>query len=201
MKDEDVTCDEEMCFLELRLHDFPIGPVVDKWFPLTPFPGVKIGGEIHLRLQIAIPIVTPFAEYTLPRIKGQEVFRIRVIAAKDFERLKKFGNADPFVIVNCGGMINRTNVKLNTGIPRWDEEFEYLLEREGDRIVTITLMDKNDDGNQKISMAELLVSILPFGKVLDVWIELSEERKGEKPGKVHVLLHFARNGSVRFRDE
>jgi hypothetical protein len=192
LRDQDVALDEDMARLELALAQIPIGRVIDNWFDLQPIKGVKVGGQVHLMLHIGEPGGPEFRETPLPPLgKPPFGFHVRIIAAADFEKMDTLGKTDPYVVISSGGHSGKTSVKANDLNPRWDEDFHIPVVDPLNTIVSLLLRDEDVVSDDDISKCELQTGILPFGRVLDTWIDLSPVGKVKKGGRLHVLLQLA----------
>jgi hypothetical protein len=60
MYDKDATKDDKMSEFRLSLGTLKLGAVVDMWYDMSPVPGVKKGGQIHVILHLARPQDQPF---------------------------------------------------------------------------------------------------------------------------------------------
>jgi hypothetical protein len=199
LKDEDLTIDEEMATLEVQLASLIIGDVIDQWYEFRPVKGVKIGGQIHLVLHIGLPRGPEFVQWRLPPL-GQPPFvlNLRIIAADQMEKMDILGKTDPYFILTSGGQTFTTSIKSNTLTPRYDEDFQFNIPNPANNIVKLLLRDKDLTFDDDISSCELQTAILPFGQVLDVWIELTPAQKVKKGGRAHVLLHVASASQTPF---
>jgi Ca2+-dependent lipid-binding protein len=98
------------------------------------------------------------------------------------------GKSDPYVMLSSNGERFQTSVKENTVAPRWDEDFHLRVPDPRNNLVKIQLRDYDVVSDDDISTCELQTGILPFGVVLDTWIELTPSAKVKKGGKLHLLL-------------
>lgn len=61
LKDDDKgSSDDPISLIKIPVSQFPAGDVVDKWYSLTPVKGVKKGGQVRLKIQIAPLGAPPF---------------------------------------------------------------------------------------------------------------------------------------------
>jgi Ca2+-dependent lipid-binding protein len=189
LRDQDVTLDEDMAKAEIQLAQVPVGQVVDKWYDLTPVKGVKTGGQIHLVLHIGPWNGAAFVPTPLPPIGAPPyVLHIRCISAEDVVKLDTLGKSDPYVLLSSNGERFQTSVKENTVAPRWDEDFHLRVPDPRNNLVKLQLRDYDVLADDDISTCELQTGILPFGVVLDTWIELTPSQKVKQGGKLHLLL-------------
>jgi Ca2+-dependent lipid-binding protein len=199
VKDHDVAADDDIGSVEITLATLPIGRVVDQWYTPRPAKGVKNAGELHLRLQVAIPSVTPFQEWQLPPIgPGPYVLNFRVISADEIEKMDTLGKTDPYFVITAPSGQFKTSVKQNTLTPRYDEDFRIPISNAGQDVVRILLRDEDVAVDEDISYSEILVAILPFGEVVDAWIDLTPVEKVKRGGRVHVIFHFANAQAAPF---
>jgi Ca2+-dependent lipid-binding protein len=200
LKDKDVAADDDMATLEIQLAQLPIGAVVAQNYDFRPVKGVKTGGQVSLKLQIAAETVPPFSAWSLPpRPPGPHVLHLRIIAAEDIEKMDAVGKTDPYIVITSPGSRFQTTVKENTLNPKWDEDFHIPIQNPNDAVVLLALFDKDVASDDAISRAQLQTAIQPFGQILDTWILFSPVQAVKKPGRVHVLLHLTVPGKTPFQ--
>lgn len=72
MMDKDLKFDDDMADLDIHCNELEFGRIYDKWFSMIPVPGVKKGGNLRLRLQLAPEDTEPFQVVSFP-VEGNYV--------------------------------------------------------------------------------------------------------------------------------
>lgn len=62
LKDQDLVNAEDISSINLQIIEYQLGKVYDLWKDMTPFKGVKKGGQIHLIIHVSLPGEEPFVD-------------------------------------------------------------------------------------------------------------------------------------------
>ncbi|XP_036028142.1 ras GTPase-activating protein 4B isoform X2 [Onychomys torridus] len=91
-------------------------------------PNEEVQGEIHLRLEV---------------VPGTSASRLRcsVLEARDLAPKDRNGASDPFVRVHYNGRTQETSVVKKSCYPRWNETFEFELEKGAAEALSVEAWD------------------------------------------------------------
>ena len=96
----------------------------------------------------------------------------------------------------------KTKIIKKTLNPIWNEEYNFPIKSLGTDVLHLSLKDWDSFGkDDPISTYELKISSLPFGIVMDEWINFVPVQGVSKGGKVHIIYHIASPGSYAFIDK
>ena len=189
--------DDQISKYDLQVRDLILGKVYDDWLSFIPDKGIKKGGLIHLKYQLAPP--QTFAYKDVP--KETKSFHIQVIEAKEVKSKDLNGFADPFCQMQIIGdrTFSKTSIKNQTLSPYWDETFHFIITNYETDIFKLDLMDKDKFSQNMIGSINFQINQFELGKVYKKWVEV--QNKGKKTGLIRVMININITGEEPFLGE
>ncbi|XP_042123794.1 ras GTPase-activating protein 4B isoform X2 [Peromyscus maniculatus bairdii] len=149
-------------------------------------PNEEVQGEIHLRLEV---------------VPGTRASRLRcsVLEARDLAPKDRNGASDPFVRVHYNGRTQETSVVKKSCYPRWNETFEFELEKGATEALSVEawdwdLVSRNDFLGKVVVNVQRLCS----AQQEEGWFRLQPDQSKSRRGEGNLgSLQL----EVRLRDE
>ncbi|XP_020220786.1 synaptotagmin-5 isoform X2 [Cajanus cajan] len=122
--------------------------------------------------------------------------KITVVEAKDLVAKDKAGKIDPYVKLQYGKVIKRTQVAPPPSPPNpvWNQSFEFD-ESGGDEYLNVKCFSEEIFGDENIGSANVNLEGLEDGSIKDVWIPLEGVSSGELRLKIEVVRGDDQEGS------
>lgn len=129
------------------------------------------------------------------------ILHIRAVEAKDLPKMDVVGKADPYLLFQIKGITEQWRTKdiKQTFDPTWNEEFHIPIEDVEGAVLHIELYDWDKvSSDDLISTRDFDIKNWELGKIYEDWYEFFAAPKVEKPGKVHLFFHLAKEGDPPF---
>ncbi|XP_058732343.1 synaptotagmin-5-like [Vicia villosa] len=122
--------------------------------------------------------------------------KITVVEAKDLAASDRFGKFDPYVKLQYGKVVVKTNIAPppTTSTPVWNETFE-VDEKNGDEYLIVKCFSEEIFGDENIGSAHVNLEGLVEGSIRDVWIPLEGVSSGELRLKIEAIRVDSKEGS------
>eukprot|EP00824_Muranothrix_gubernata_P009272 TRINITY_DN21846_c0_g1_i1.p1 TRINITY_DN21846_c0_g1~~TRINITY_DN21846_c0_g1_i1.p1 ORF type:complete len:1314 (+),score=387.07 TRINITY_DN21846_c0_g1_i1:460-3942(+) len=120
---------------------------------------------------------------------------VKVVEARELEKMDKFGQSDPYCVLTIEGDTQKTDVVKKTLEPKWDAEFKFPLDSDTAELV-IDMFDWDKIGDDEfMGRVTIPVSSLLDGQWHDQWLNLRPKQEGgkETKGYLHVVAQFQRS--------
>ena len=127
---------------------------------------------------------------------------VRVVEAKDIEKMDTIGKSDPFVKIKFVGTYQRgvTKIQKNTLTPIWNEEFHFPCHNPNKQVFKLKMLDHDVAADDLMSTLEIPVATLEPGKIKDQWFEMQPFKAGKKGGLIHLVFHLNYFGLPAFKE-
>uniref|UniRef100_A0A8C6GYF3 RAS p21 protein activator 4 n=1 Tax=Mus spicilegus TaxID=10103 RepID=A0A8C6GYF3_MUSSI len=149
-------------------------------------PNEEVQGEIHLRLEV---------------VPGVHASRLRcaVLEARDLAPKDRNGASDPFVRVHYNGRTQETSVVKKSCYPRWNETFDFELEKGASEALLVEAWDWDlVSRNDFLGKVAVNVQRLCSAQQEEGWFRLQPDQSKSRRGKGNLgSLQL----EVRLRDE
>jgi Ca2+-dependent lipid-binding protein len=171
MKDEGAVRDRPISTLSLPVRSFDPLAVYDRWYDMTPVPGLDRGGKLRLVLQLAPVGTEPFEgpmvpEPPQPAAECVEV-QVHLIEAEFLPVFRGVGFLNPFCrlsLVDQGLSKPQTSRQIdNSKHPRWNQSFRLQVFSLGQDILRVELMDHGTTCDSRLAVVDLPIAEMPFG--------------------------------------
>lgn len=175
----------KVCLTRDELTSHPKGFI--GWTHLVEVdPNEEVQGEIHLRLEV---------------VPGLHASRLRcsVLEARDLAPKDRNGASDPFVRVHYNGRTQETSVVKKSCYPRWNETFEFELEKGATEALLVEAWDWDlVSRNDFLGKVVVNVQTLCSAQQEEGWFRLQPDQSKSRQGKGNLgSLQL----EVRLRDE
>ncbi|KNC49104.1 C2 domain-containing protein [Thecamonas trahens ATCC 50062] len=111
---------------------------------------------------------------------------VTVLEARDLVSLNRGGGSDPYVIVQCGTLLQLTSMQMNSLSPSWGETFEFTDVEDSDA-VTFSVFDwERLSADQAMGSASVAVRTIPVKRPLRMWLAL----EGVASGEIYVEVFY-----------
>ncbi|XP_045820393.1 synaptotagmin-5-like [Trifolium pratense] len=122
--------------------------------------------------------------------------KITVVEAKDLATNDKFGKFDPYIKLQYGKVVMKTNVAPppTRPTPVWNETFE-VDENSGDEYLNVKCFSEEIFGDENIGSAHVNLEGLIEGSIRDVWVPLEGVNSGELKLKIEAIRVDDKEGS------
>ncbi|XP_052023776.1 ras GTPase-activating protein 4B [Apodemus sylvaticus] len=175
----------KVCLTRDTLASHPKGFI--GWTHLTEVdPNEEVQGEIHLRLEV------------VPGVRASRL-RCSVLEARDLAPKDRNGASDPFVRVHYNGRTQETSVVKKSCYPRWNETFDFELEKGASEALLVEVWDW-DLVSRNDFLGKVMVNVqrLCSAQQEEGWFRLQPDQSKSHRGKGNLgSLQL----EVRLRDE
>lgn len=134
------------------------------------------------------------------------ILHVRACDARDVPRMDiGAGTCDPFLVFKLKSKPKdriKTRVIKKTYEPVWNEEFHIPIKDGMNEVLHVELKDWDRmSANDLISTRDFEISSFQLGKVIDWRDYFFVAPKVEKPGRVHLIFHLAKEGDEPFKEK
>ena len=127
---------------------------------------------------------------------------VRIVEAKEIEKMDTIGKTDAFVKVKFVGSYARAQTKIqkNTLTPIWNEEFHFPSHNPNKQVLKLKMLDHDVAADDDMATLEIPLATLDPGKIKDQWFEMQPVKAGKKGGLLHLVLQLNYYGLPAFKE-
>ena len=127
---------------------------------------------------------------------------VRIIEAKDLEKMDTIGKSDPYVKIKIIGTYQKakTTVKKNTLTPVWNESFKFRAYNPNRQHLSLKMFDEDVASDDEMATLDIPLASLEFSKVKDQWYQMTPCKGVKKGGFIHIITHLTYDGAPAFQD-
>ncbi|EAX93992.1 C2 domain containing protein [Trichomonas vaginalis G3] len=120
-----------------------------------------------------------------------------IMSGKDLPIMGLLRSINPLIELDCESIHHETQLFKNKRNPTWNEQFTFPIEKIRGKL-TLTLKNIKHQKAKPCSKFEIKIKEIPFGIILDQWIDLNSLSEKRKGGMLHVKFHLINHGEIPF---
>ena len=220
LKDEATGKDPLIGSKEIIINDIEAGKIKEITEELIPGKGMKMGGKIHLYIQIDSD--NPFFNYKftkhidvgrktkkgdgvdsinkIPTTKSLSLY-VKIVQAFNLKAMDSNGLSDPYCILQLNNQKKTTSIISECLNPKWDEYFIFDINSLNVDSLKINCMDHDIlSKDDIIGSANIQIKSLILGGINNLTIPL-KNKNNNKTGELKIVLYVARMGCIPFEEK